>query len=237
MQSTAQLPDGVHGLCSGKPNSMCVPKPEDLQGLPFQHAVVLFLPKLCGKHSIYVNWGGCVHGKVTHYLKRRSMLLLLKCTHLLNYANMTVLAFVITYKNIFFPSSHPTTITNICKPQAGLENTIRKLSLKEFLHASLQSCWKLQVSFTLLYLKRGRLHKAPKGMEPVVSDLSRGTSNHHKMKLEERQSSYYLLSVVCAIQHPVISITEQLLYHSGFSPHPRVASTDSGSVNRIWKCS
>lgn len=55
MQSSAQLPDGVHGLCSGKSNSMCVPKPEDLQGLPFLHAVVLFLHKLCAKHYIYIN--------------------------------------------------------------------------------------------------------------------------------------------------------------------------------------
>lgn len=46
MQSIAQLPDGVHGLCSGKSNCMCIPKPEDLQGLPFLHALVLSLPKL-----------------------------------------------------------------------------------------------------------------------------------------------------------------------------------------------
>lgn len=67
-------------------------------------------------------------------------------------------------------------------------------------------------------------------MESVVSDLSRGTSNHGKMELEERQSSYHLRSVVHVIQLLVMSITEQLLYHSRFSPHPRVASTDNGYV-------
>lgn len=66
----------------------------------------------------------------------------------------------------------------------------------------------------LLCLKQGRIHKAPKGMESVISDLSRGTSNHNKMKLEEQQSSYHLRSVVHVIQYLVMVITEQLLYHS-----------------------
>lgn len=51
-------------------------------------------------------------------------------------------------------------------------------------------------------------------MESVISDLSRGTSNHDKMKLEEQQSSYHLRSVVHVIQYLVMVITEQLLYHS-----------------------
>lgn len=47
-------------------------------------------------------------------------------------------------------------------------------------------------------------------MESIISDLSRGTSNHDKMKLEEQQSSYHLRSVVHVIQYLVMVITEQL---------------------------
>lgn len=90
-------------------------------------------------HLSQLGGGHRAHGKVTDYLKRRRMTLL-KCTHLLNYENMIVLAFVITYKKLFFPYAHPTTITIICKPQSVLENSIRKLNLKEFVHASLQLC-------------------------------------------------------------------------------------------------
>lgn len=202
MQSIPQLPDGVHGLCSGKSNCYVCPKTRRSSGtLPFLHTLVLFLPKLYALGHTMCAW-------------KSYMLRFLKCTHLLNYENITVLAFVITYKTLFFPSAHPTTIKNICRPQSVLENAIRKLNLKEFVHASFQSCWKFQVSLTLLCLKRGRLHKAPKGTESVFSDLSRGTSNHGKMKLEERQSSYHLRSVVNVIQHLVMSITQQLLYHS-----------------------
>lgn len=41
-----------------------------------------------------------------------------------------ILAFMVMYKILFFPSTHATTIMNICKPQSGLENAIRKLSLR-----------------------------------------------------------------------------------------------------------
>lgn len=102
---------------------MCVPKPEDLQGLPFLHTLVLFLPKL---YAV---------GNTTPISTEGEM-----CAWKSYYENITVLAFVITYKNLFFPSAHPTTIMNICKPQSVLENAIRKLNLKEFVHASLQSC-------------------------------------------------------------------------------------------------